>query len=839
MFDIDHNPEKGDNSLPAEIAQKLLVELGLEGKTIVQRTPNNGMHVAIAVPVDPNDLKTISMWEERGLQEENCINNCRVAIKIKYMQISLDPSPHRVKTHLKYQLVHRNLVIAECPQFYFRFIEELKAQKCIPEEDKSYSYKSAQHSIVGRYDFSEKEIEDACAIILGSDNGDFGSIFHDKHNDTTMALGGYCYKKNASLQTAQAFVARLSNLAGDNKLSKRISTLATTYKTADTKGRDEVSGSTVLVKRFKDALKNQNRTEQDKQTLAEYRLRQLNDALNIKSKSSLTKEQLERMEDVRLASKKVTTADINFVLRSMLKEAPYDETSIKQLFYGMASTFTRHPMPHMITSLSAGAGKNYLLELVSKYFPQKYIAPVTRISDKAVFHRSGDQVILSINSETGAEETTPLEEILSSYVADKKDFEEALQDEKYKEKGKRDTQKIKDLNKKIAKVNLEIRNFQAKSQKLINVERQIILCLDSPPESFLDMTMSLLSQDTKRLQQYEFAEKNTSGQMGNKVNLIKGTPNIICTRVTDDTRTERYEERNRRFTPVSPDISAQKISKANDAGWDEDGMLDEEFEEVIDLTSEQKEQCRSIVASVVAKLNLHTNALSPKKTGVKIVYLKSIKSSMPEEKEGEVWHMTVSKRLRKYFATICKINIDNRCRVFNTETKEIMPIPTYGDLKEALKLMVNAASNVRIYQASFFSDTFLPLYQEKLLLPFPEEERKGYTLTEKKKGFASSGLSDAISKLPSGTFISKEDLEKKYLYPLRNLGVLNSVKSQIDNRVNIFFPVQSSKIIPLFEDPNDPRLKITKEEDFPCINIVEEACGTRIQFIPSACFILV
>src|SRR6266487_2604547 len=110
LFDIDNNPDKNDSSIPVQIAQKLLVELGLEGRTIVQKTPNNGMHVAVAVPVDPNDLKTISMWEERGFQEGYCINNCRVAIKIKYMQISLEPTPHRDGSGRKYQLVHRNFV---------------------------------------------------------------------------------------------------------------------------------------------------------------------------------------------------------------------------------------------------------------------------------------------------------------------------------------------------------------------------------------------------------------------------------------------------------------------------------------------------------------------------------------------------------------------------------------------------------------------------------------------------------------------------------------------------------------------------------------------------------
>ena len=42
-------------------------------------------------------------------------------------------------------------------------------------------------------------------------------------------------------------------------------------------------------------------------------------------------------------SKSVTFEDINFVLLVMVKEAPHDKQSIKQLFLGMLSAFTKLP----------------------------------------------------------------------------------------------------------------------------------------------------------------------------------------------------------------------------------------------------------------------------------------------------------------------------------------------------------------------------------------------------------------------------------------------------------------------------------------------------------------
>ena len=42
-----------------------------------------------------------------------------------------------------------------------------------------------------------------------------------------------------------------------------------------------------------------------------------------------------------LPSPKVTEQDINFVIDTIQKEAKHDKPSIKQLFFGMATAFTR------------------------------------------------------------------------------------------------------------------------------------------------------------------------------------------------------------------------------------------------------------------------------------------------------------------------------------------------------------------------------------------------------------------------------------------------------------------------------------------------------------------
>ena len=65
----------------------------------------------------------------------------------------------------------------------------------------------------------------------------------------------------------------------------------------------------------------------------------------------------------------------------------------------MCSAFTKTGIPHNVNSKDAGAGKNYLIDLVAKYFPDKYVEQLIGASDKAFLHKRGKSVIKDL--ETG------------------------------------------------------------------------------------------------------------------------------------------------------------------------------------------------------------------------------------------------------------------------------------------------------------------------------------------------------------------------------------------------------------------------------------------------------
>ncbi|MGC2426243.1 MAG: hypothetical protein WA421_04350 [Nitrososphaeraceae archaeon] len=70
---------------------------------------------------------------------------------------------------------------------------------------------------------------------------------------------------------------------------------------------------------------------------------------------------------------KFSSSDVQFVITTIAKESPYDVISIKQIFYGMCSAFTKLPLHHSVNSRKSGAGKTHNLTKTACYFPKKYV----------------------------------------------------------------------------------------------------------------------------------------------------------------------------------------------------------------------------------------------------------------------------------------------------------------------------------------------------------------------------------------------------------------------------------------------------------------------------------
>ncbi len=231
----------------------------------------------------------------------------------------------------------------------------------------------------------------------------------------------------------------------------------------------------------------------------------------------------------QLAKEKLTSDDIAFAIETLKKKAPYDEIPIKQLFYGMSSAFTKSPIPHNVNSKDAGAGKSYLLSHVAGYFPSRYVLPLTGMSDKAIFHRPGVMVIETYIEEKGELEVKRIAPIINELELKIEEIQAGTN--------------TKENKRRIKEIESEIKDINERAEKLIDLNNQIILGLDTPQDSLIETLMALMSQDFPGDQKYEFAEKSSSGKMGRRLNRLQGMPVLFTSRVIDDTRALRFSEK--------------------------------------------------------------------------------------------------------------------------------------------------------------------------------------------------------------------------------------------------------------------------------------------------------
>jgi hypothetical protein len=525
----------------------------------------------------------------------------------------------------------------------------------------------------------------------------------------------------------------------------------------------------------------------------------------------------------QVISQKLTSDDIAFIIETLKKKAPHDVVPIKQLFYGMCSASTKIPIPHNVNSKDTGAGKSYLLSHVGGYFPSKYVLPLTGMSDKAIFHRPGVMVMERYNEETGEVEVVPIAPIINDLELQIEDFMDQINKGGNK---KENREKIKEIQSQIKEIN-------DKAEKLIDLSNQIILGLDTPSDSLFNTLMALMSQDFPGDQKYEFSEKTSAGKMGRSINRLRGMPVLFTSRVIDDTRALRFSEKNRRFINVNPVTSSEKIRTANDLITLSYGSLPEEYEKLV-VSRQNNERCKNLIKILVAKLKHHSSYLKPKESGIVVPFRKTISRCIPVS-EDQPWSMTVTERTMKYLSIITKINMDNRCRIVDTETGQFWPITTFEDLKETLLLMERAASGVRPYIVNWFNDVFIPTF--KGLNGKPNESRgdNGQVIgKEKYVGVTTDQLADKNQLVKAGMKLSSRDVLTKYLYPLFNQGVIDKVPSEIDHRSYIYFPVEAatggSNIFVLFQNPDDIRLQVPTQNDYPTINVVEDSIRFSLEY---------
>ena len=410
--------------------------------------------------------------------------------------------------------------------------------------------------------------------------------------------------------------------------------------------------------------------------------------------------QKEYERDIKLASERLSEKDIDFAFQCVVIECPFDKTSILQLLYGCLSAFTKTPISHILSSLLSGAGKNHMIRIVIGFIPERYVVLYNRLSDRALFHMSGEMVIRRYD-DVGKEIVEPIEGYLQT-------LNNRLRDLKRKSKKSKSPQDINEID----SIGDEIKGVLEDTQKLIRLDNLIQVFLDTPAEGLWDACMSLLSQDAEKDQFYTFTDRVSNDSLGAKTSRLRGAPTIISAGVIDDTATLRFAEKNRRLVHVNPNTSKKKIEAAIQATNDKRLGLPEEYEEDY-ISNSDKERAKHIFDVIISKIKLHCSQFGFMESGIFIpkIIRTALQNSM-NVKEGNVWSMTTNDRLVRYFTVITLSRMDNRLRLVDNKTGQAWIIPTFADLKDTLNLMDKASSKIRPYVAEFYNIAILPTYNK-------------------------------------------------------------------------------------------------------------------------------
>jgi hypothetical protein len=519
----------------------------------------------------------------------------------------------------------------------------------------------------------------------------------------------------------------------------------------------------------------------------------------------------------------VSSKDIQFVLDTIAKQAPYDKIQIKQIFYGICSSQTSTKIHHNINSKKSGDGKSFILKLVSDLFPDSFILKFINMSDKALYHQEGFEAIK--NEKTG--EYEELKPILKEIETEIEDLEEKIEKEEAKGQGQqKDKQLIRSYKKQIREKNEECKDLKARAVKIIDLDDKAFIFLDTPNEGLFNNLMSLLSQDS-RDQLYIFTDKDSAGKrLQTRSVLLRGCPLIMSTQVVDDTRNYRFAEKNRRFVHANPNTDENKIQEALRQITIKLSGVSDDFECIV--LSEDIKKSKKIVEGLCKKLYSHNQKfLENGITGnaVKIPFSSILYDGLSK---SDSWSMTVLNRLLNYIAIITKVNMDSRPRIVDTETGVFYPISIYDDLKEALEIMKTASLSIRPYQQEWYINIFLPAFDELDSEPNCKISEYSGNIIAKESvvGLTAKQLADKMNK--QGMKISNAKIYENYLRPLKEQGVINSVQSVLNGKEYLYYPVNiddendsSISILPLIED-----CRLILSQSFDEKKVLEESLET-------------
>jgi hypothetical protein len=449
----------------------------------------------------------------------------------------------------------------------------------------------------------------------------------------------------------------------------------------------------------------------------------------------------------------------DLVIRTAKKTVKREDSLIRQIFYTGLSAYSNNPLSIGIKAPTS-EGKTYAVkEVIMKFFPKKDVWIIGSMSPKVIVRQKGKLVDGTTNQPLDARIREIKKQISSSKnIETKDDLKEQLQ------------QLLED-----AKI-------------LIDLSNTIFVFLEPPHPQTWEILKAILSHDSWEIE-HPFVDKTEYAGTQVKRTVTSGWPVCIFSSAKDESKWEIWPEIQSRVLITSPNMSFEKYVESNFLTA-QTMSLPYDIQQKVIVSDEEIELAKKCVLYIKQQIlqlsrcedeerkkKYNVDILSRKKSNpVWIPYGTILGEVFPAEKGPD---MRIFQRLSSLLNIIPLAKVDSRQKLIYGN--EELVIANLEDLGEVLHITQNI-SGIPEYKIKFYREVFLPLFRSKN----KREEKNGKE--EKIVAVTTKELADYY-KEKTGKVIGTDNLRKTILVELINNDYIGEMKSELDSRQFIYYPL--------------------------------------------------
>jgi hypothetical protein len=751
-----------DKSKPRAIVQNLIDNYGLSQKTIVQYTPHGGLHLIVKIPCERKTpealLEEVENWRKKALYLKLCREDCNIEIKTATMGITLAPSRHRVDG-LPYVQVGV-LALEQVPSMFYDFaVDKLKSENCIketPQEHHARLERDAQADFTPldpnaeRYNLNNSAMTAGIDIILGKDGKGVPSAYTQHHrHDMVLSLSGYLLHRYVTKESVRAFVQKLGEVAGDfpDDISNSLSKVEDRWRRV--LNNQSVRSKTALIEAFAQLEKDDKKSR----AFGEKRFSLLVKTLGLHPPKTIATNQEEAATDNKNSQEDNTQQETleaelvqkipdrdyaEYLIETIKCTVKQEDALVRQIVDTIISKETQDPI-NLAVMAPTSEGKTYAVTQALQYFSQRDIWKIGSMSPKTIIRQNG--ILVNSDNQPIAYQVKDLKKKIRESEKDS--------DEKYN-------------------FEEQLKRLYADAKVLINLQGKVLVFLEPPENGTWDILKPILSHDS-----FEIEHPYVGDDFKVKKVVTRGWPACIFCSAKNESSWPTWPEIQSRFLITSPNMIKRKYRDGNILTAQRMGLPGLLQEQIIvsKIQVDLATKCASYTLGQVKQCSIqNTNP-------VWIPYTMILGKVLPAEKG------TDNRIVRRIF-TFLKITTLSRahlrCKLkYGNESMVISDIDE--DLHEVLHITQNL-SGVPPFKLKVFESVFLPLYKSKKS-PAKKDNREEAIIAVTAKE-----LCDSVEKV-LGRTINVENMKNTYLSEFLNSQMIDHVRSEIDKRENIYFPL--------------------------------------------------